>query len=186
MLHHPLIIKIPLKSGQRRLIFWLGYRHWTVGFIDLFVSKAREHNGAQTGGKPFSRGGLYDLLKNPLYIGKVAHQGKRYEGQHAAILDNSLWQAAQARLKVNKNNHDFRKSVKNPSLLAGLLFDDYSNVWAPNTQENTTSATGTMSLKRYCNTGNRMRVRFCAYLQKPSKGCSSNGSNNFGKRPMNY
>ena len=63
-----------------------------------YVSKVRELHGVHAGGKPFSRGALYGLLMNPLYIGKVAHQGKCYEGQHAAILDNSYWQAAQATL----------------------------------------------------------------------------------------
>ena len=67
----------------------------------------------------------------PLYIGKVAHQGKFYEGQHAAILEISLWEKVQTRLHENKNNHDARKSIKDPSLLAGLLFDDNGNPMGP-------------------------------------------------------
>jgi site-specific DNA recombinase len=96
-----------------------------------YVSKARELKGVHAGGKPFSRGALYALLKNPLYIGKVTHQGTHYEGQHAAILDSVLWQTAQNLLTENKNQHETKTAVKNPSLLAGLLFDDNGNPMSP-------------------------------------------------------
>ena len=39
-----------------------------------YISKDRELNGTHAGGRPFSRGALYALLKNPLFIGKVIHQ----------------------------------------------------------------------------------------------------------------
>jgi len=96
-----------------------------------YIGKVREHTGVHAGGRPISRGALYGLLKNSLYIGKVNHQGKLYEGQHAAILEISLWKKVQDRLHENKNNHHTRKSIKDPSLLAGLLFDDNGNPMSP-------------------------------------------------------
>ena len=33
-------------------------------------------NGTERGGKPFSRGHLYTLLSNPIYIGHIAHKGE--------------------------------------------------------------------------------------------------------------
>lgn len=41
-------------------------------------------NGREFGGQRYSRGGLYKLLKNQVYIGKIAHRGETYVGQHAA------------------------------------------------------------------------------------------------------
>jgi hypothetical protein len=96
-----------------------------------YIGKARKIKGTNVHGKPFSRGALYALLKNPLYIGKVRHQGTLYEGQHAAILDTSLWERAQTLLKENKSNNNNRQSVKDPSLLAGILFDDEGNPMSP-------------------------------------------------------
>ncbi len=98
---------------------------------ESYVSKARELKGVHAGGKSFSRGSLYSLLKNPLYLGKVVHQGKHYEGQHAAIVDSALWQSAQDLSSENKQRHEIRTSVKDPSLLAGLLFDDNGNPMSP-------------------------------------------------------
>jgi hypothetical protein len=96
-----------------------------------YISKQRENKQNKGGGKPFSRGALYALLKNPLYIGKVAHQGKLFEGQHAAILEKQLWDATQTLLINNKKNNQSRNSVKEPSLFAGLIFDDNNNLMSP-------------------------------------------------------
>ena len=43
--------------------------------------------GKKTGGGLFSRGHLYKILSNPIYIGRVAHRDQVYEGQHPAIVD---------------------------------------------------------------------------------------------------
>ncbi len=99
--------------------------------VEGYVSKVRPHEGVHAGGKSFARGALYALLKNPLYIGKVPHQGKLYDGQHAAIVEISLWEKVQDTLKENRNNHSGRKSIKDPSLLAGLLFDENGNPMSP-------------------------------------------------------
>ncbi|MDF1806770.1 recombinase family protein, partial [Hyphomonas sp.] len=39
------------------------------------------------GGRPLSRGYIYKLLGNPLYIGCIAHKGEIHEGLHPAIID---------------------------------------------------------------------------------------------------
>ena len=62
------------------------------------VSKRRA-NG--TGGKPFSRGAVYALLRNPVYIGETRHKGERHAGRHPAIVDRELWDEVQRRLDAN-------------------------------------------------------------------------------------
>ena len=51
-------------------------------------SKLRRHkNGRITGGGPFSRGHLYRLLANPIYIGKLPHKDALHEGKHQATVE---------------------------------------------------------------------------------------------------
>ncbi|MCH9054215.1 MAG: recombinase family protein [Proteobacteria bacterium] len=84
-------------------------------------SKVRhQKNGRVTGGGPFSRGHLYCLLANPIYIGKLPHKGKLHDGKHDAIIDEGLWERVQGRLRDNKRGIE-RASAKHPSLLAGRL-----------------------------------------------------------------
>jgi DNA invertase Pin-like site-specific DNA recombinase len=52
------------------------------------------------GGRSLSRGHIYHLLSNPLYIGRIAHRGESYEGQHPAIINPDTWDAVQKRLRI--------------------------------------------------------------------------------------
>ena len=51
------------------------------------VNKRRtDRYGRVTGGTAFSRGALYNILRNPIYIGKVRHKEELHEGLHEAII----------------------------------------------------------------------------------------------------
>src|SRR5205085_3079920 len=55
-------------------------------------SKVRlSRQGTKSGGKSFSRGALYELLSNPIYLGEIRHKQERHPGQHQAILEPELW-----------------------------------------------------------------------------------------------
>jgi hypothetical protein len=82
------------------------------------------------GGKPFSRGALYLMLQNRLYCGEIVHKGQAHPGEHTPIIDQPLWDAVQAQLAANTAE---RNSVtpRQPSLLAGMLFDGDGNRMTP-------------------------------------------------------
>jgi site-specific DNA recombinase len=52
------------------------------------------------GGQPFAKSEVSRLLRNALYIGKVPHHDKLYDGEHPAILDAETFAAVQLQLKV--------------------------------------------------------------------------------------
>jgi DNA invertase Pin-like site-specific DNA recombinase len=79
-------------------------------------------DGRQCGGTAFSRGHLYLIISNPIYIGRIPHKGNSYEGEHEAIIDAETWDKVQAQLATNAGRKRGRTSSKDPSLLAGLLF----------------------------------------------------------------
>ena len=94
-------------------------------------SKSRPSGTKSQGAKPFSRGALYTILKNPVYIGKVPHRGALHVGQHTAIVAPETWHAVQDTLTRNRHDKTARASVKHPSLLAGLVVDDRGNRMSP-------------------------------------------------------
>jgi site-specific DNA recombinase len=55
--------------------------------------------GRSTGGGLFSRGHVYKLLSNPIYVGRIAHKGQIYEGDHQPIVTLDLWDQVQQRLR---------------------------------------------------------------------------------------
>jgi site-specific DNA recombinase len=89
------------------------------------VSKVRVlRTGVKTGGRSFSRGALYELLSNPIYIGEVRHKQERHPGQQAAILERELWEQVQQHLRGHAAQHRKRPTKASPSPLARKLFDE--------------------------------------------------------------
>ena len=84
-------------------------------------------SGRVLGGLSFSRGHLYRILSNPLYIGEIVHKDLNHSGQHPAIIDQKTWEAVQALLNGNRNDNRSRTNAKSQSLLAGLIYDQNGN-----------------------------------------------------------
>jgi site-specific DNA recombinase len=54
--------------------------------------------GRTMGGGLISRGHLYKILSNPIYVGRLPHKGLVYDGQHAAIIDAEMWDCVHRQL----------------------------------------------------------------------------------------
>jgi site-specific DNA recombinase len=88
------------------------------------VSKVRiSKTGISSGGKSFSRGALYELLANPLYLGEVRHRKLRYPGRHQAIVERGTWEEVQRRLRDQTARTALSRSRADTGLLTGKLFD---------------------------------------------------------------
>ncbi|MFC4293547.1 recombinase family protein [Novosphingobium tardum] len=96
------------------------------------VSKLRVgRNGQLKGGVPFNRGALHHLLSNRTYVGEVVHRGKIYPGEHEAIVDRELFDAAQAKLAARTNAPLEPGRRGTVSLLAGVIRDDVGRPMSP-------------------------------------------------------
>jgi DNA invertase Pin-like site-specific DNA recombinase len=88
-------------------------------------SKRRTYaDGTRCGEQKLSRGALYLMLQNRIYQGEITHKGNAYPGEHPAIIEKPLWDEVQAILAENRVNRDVGSYAKQPSLLAGLAFDE--------------------------------------------------------------
>jgi site-specific DNA recombinase len=88
-------------------------------------SKVRTYpGGGHAGGQSFSRGALYAMLSNPIYIGEISHKGTRYTGQHEAILERGLWDAVQRQLADHGPGPPRPPAKVTSSPLMGKLFDE--------------------------------------------------------------
>ncbi|MGJ8563117.1 MAG: recombinase family protein [Alphaproteobacteria bacterium] len=100
--------------------------------LDGYLTKTRiTRKQSQTGGKPFSRGHLYKLLCNPVYIGKTTHKGVVFDGQHDPIVDQELWNSVQAGLKANAPKRRRSINIASNSLLTGMIFEDSGDRLSP-------------------------------------------------------
>src|SRR5437660_1144415 len=66
------------------------------------------------------------MLSNPIYVGRLRHNGQIHEGLQAPIVELGIWRQVQQRLALQT------QSTRTPqrdmeSFLAGKLFDDRGN-----------------------------------------------------------
>jgi len=100
--------------------------------IQGIVSKRRvSGRGRVSGGVAYSRGALYALLKNRVYLGEIAYRGEIYRGNHEAIVDRALWQQVQQHLGAKRTARRDGAPGRTPSLLLGLLYDDAGQRYTP-------------------------------------------------------
>jgi site-specific DNA recombinase len=92
---------------------------------DGLRSKLRvSSNGSRSGAKAFSRGALYTLLRNPVYVSEVRYKDARYPGQHQAIIERSVWDKTQELLLAHTVRVAGKPRASMPSPLIGKLFAD--------------------------------------------------------------
>ncbi|MFV0626625.1 MAG: recombinase family protein [Alphaproteobacteria bacterium] len=94
-----------------RYINALGYR----------TKKWTSANGVEYGGKAFYTGMIYNILRNPLYIGKIKHKDKEYDGLHAPIIDKESWEKVREIIKTPYAQRNIIKTGQEEPMLKGLI-----------------------------------------------------------------
>jgi len=88
------------------------------------LSPVRARKSGETfGGCRFTRGQIYAILSNPIYIGEIRHRGKIHVGQHPPLIERDQWDHVQAKLADNVRGV---RTVwqASPSILAGRIVDE--------------------------------------------------------------
>jgi len=125
--HHVLLKEEPYAQNLK-IIFEAYLNLGTVNKLRdyLIANKIFSKNN-----KKFSSGNLYTILSNKVYLGKIVHKDKVFDGQHEAIISAELFEDVQSLLKSNAIIRKHAINAKEGSLLSGLLFDDKGNRMIP-------------------------------------------------------
>ena len=133
--------KLVVNEGEAAQVRHIMNRYLEVGSVRPMVdelaaaefkTKLRPlRNGRSIGGVAFSRGGLFHLLSNCVYIGEVRHKGATYDGAHDAIVEREVWDRVQAALADKAPARTRRANVRHPSILAGLVHDGHGRKMTP-------------------------------------------------------
>ncbi len=77
--------------------------------------------GLPKGGGRYNKSNLDQILRNPLYIGKLRYKDKLFPGQHPAIVDEKLFDRVQKLLSKNDGNHKSINQDKHDFLLRSFI-----------------------------------------------------------------
>jgi DNA invertase Pin-like site-specific DNA recombinase len=132
--------KITVNEAEAERVRTIFRSYLELGSLNLLIAHLRKQgivsktrtlkSGKIVGAIPFTRGPLAHLLRNRFYIGEVAFKGEILKGEQPAILDRRLFEAVQAKLDEQTNNHKTTRS-KSEALLIGRIFDDAGNRMSP-------------------------------------------------------
>ena len=133
--------RLVINAPEARRVRQIYYQYLKLGCvsklnIDLrrrgIRSKERiSKRGRKSGGVSYSRGAIYNILQNRIYLGEIEHKGQVYPGEHTRIVPSALWERVQAQLRANNHAHQHGLRAAAPSLLVGLVYDEGANRFTP-------------------------------------------------------
>jgi len=133
--------KLIVVDSEAEIVRFIFRRYAELGSVRLLNDELDARNiqsklrtsasGRILGGKPFARGALYLMLQNRIYRGEIVHREQSYLGEHEPIIDPPLWDAVQAQIASNTAQRNEGGKTRQPSLLAGMLFDRDGNRMTP-------------------------------------------------------
>src|SRR5687767_6372299 len=91
-------------NGIYRLYLTLGCVSKLKAHLDdgaVLTEKRTSRSGQIGGGIKYSRGALYRILRNRIYLGEISHKGSIYNGEHDPVVRRDLWQKVQEKLQEN-------------------------------------------------------------------------------------
>lgn len=123
---------LAIDENQASLIHLIHSRYRELGTVraladwlaseQILTPVRRTGTGKTFGGARFSRGQLYSILRNRVYVGEIVHGDNVYPGQHPPLLGRAEWDAVQVQLASHVQGTRTRRAERR-SPLAGILFD---------------------------------------------------------------
>src|SRR6266508_299154 len=72
-------------------------------------------------GVPFARPNVLWILRNPVYVGRVAFRGKLHPGRHEAIIDVQTFETVQSILSERGDSQALKRAHPSDYMLSGVL-----------------------------------------------------------------
>ena len=96
------------------------------------LAKALVAEGVRTkSGRLVDKGYIYRLLNSRVYLGEATHKGVSYPGEHAPIIDRSLWDKVHSILQTSPRLRAANARARTPALLKGLIFTETGCAMTP-------------------------------------------------------
>ncbi len=140
------------KSGLIEAVIELNRR-------GLMTKSFTSRKGRVQQAKPWVAKDLHRILTNPVYCGLIRHKENEYPGEHEAIIDESLWQQVQTKLRDHQpeagkiTGHLNETAIARTRLLhplKGFVLGIGGQALTPTyTNKSEKSADGTRTRKRY-------------------------------------
>lgn len=114
--------KLVVNEAEAARVRHVFERFVEVGSATVLARELRRAGARTKRGNLVDKGYLYRLLANRVYRGEAVHKGTAYPGEHAAIVDERLWDKVHAILGESPRKRASNSRARTPALLKGLIF----------------------------------------------------------------
>lgn len=134
---------LTINPEEAEEVRWMFARYLEIKSVNKLVAELKARGvtskrwinraGEAQGGVPLVRGVLYQMLRNPIYVGDIPHKDAVYPGQHPGIIDRETFEAAQALLdlSVRRRQPGKARPPHRGAPLTGLVYDSAGHLMSP-------------------------------------------------------
>jgi site-specific DNA recombinase len=123
--------KLVVHEAEAAIVRSVFERFVQIGSATVLARELRREGVRSKRGNAIDKGSVYKLLNNPVYIGMAVHRGTAYPGEHAAIIDQDLWDKVHTILAENARTRSANTRAQTPALLKGLIFGPSGAAMSP-------------------------------------------------------
>ncbi len=95
------------------------------------ATKRRTSADGGRGGKAWTKGAVYKVLANRVYLGEAVHKGVAYPGEHDAIVYQRAWDKPHAVMAEPAHRRSAATRAELPALLKGLIHGPNGRAMSP-------------------------------------------------------
>ncbi|WDA11780.1 recombinase family protein [Paracoccus marcusii] len=123
--------KLVVRKEDAEHVRWIFTRFIELGSATELARDVDSRNIRTSRGNRIDKKAIYRILNNRVYLGDAVHKGEPYPGEHAAIIDQGLWDKVHAILTESPRIRAARTRAQTPALLKGLIFGPDGAAFSP-------------------------------------------------------
>ena len=123
--------KLVVNENEAATVRMIFQRFAAIGSATMLAKALAAEGVLNKRGKLIDKGFLYKLSNNRVYLGEAVHKGTAYPGEHAAIIDQALWDNVHAILQESPRLRATNTRAQTPALLKGIIFTETGTAMTP-------------------------------------------------------
>ena len=123
--------KLIVNENEAATVRMIFQRFAAIGSATMLAKALAAEGVLNKRGKLVDKGFLYKLINNRVYLGEAVHKGTAYPGEHAAIIDQGLWDNVHAILQESPRLRAKNTRAQTPALLKGVIFTETGTAMTP-------------------------------------------------------
>jgi site-specific DNA recombinase len=123
--------KLIINEAEAATVRMIFKRFVTIGSATKLAKALVLESVRTKSGRPVDKGYIYRLLNSRVYLGEATHKDASYPGEHAPIIDRSLWDKVHSILQTSPRLRAANARARTPALLKGLIFTETGCAMTP-------------------------------------------------------